>query len=66
MVLIAFNCCAVASINKLIEQTGLTAATIGKTLEALQQTDGMVKEITGQKRNRVFAYTAYIEILNQE
>lgn len=56
----------VASINKLIEQTGLTAATIGKTLEALQQTDGMVKEITGQKRNRVFAYTAYIEILNQE
>ncbi|MEW8254059.1 MAG: Fic family protein [Candidatus Thiodiazotropha taylori] len=56
----------VASINKLIEQTGLTAATIGKTLEALQQIDSMVKEITGQKRNRVFAYTAYIEILNQD
>lgn len=56
----------VASVNKLIEQTGLTAATIGKALEALQQQDGMVREITGQKRNRVFAYTAYIEILNQD
>ncbi|MCU7885531.1 MAG: Fic family protein [Candidatus Thiodiazotropha sp. (ex Lucinoma annulata)] len=56
----------VASVNKLIEQTGLTAATICKALEALQQQDGMVREITGQKRNRVFAYTAYIEILNQD
>lgn len=56
----------IASINKLIELTGLTAATIGKALEALEQQLGIVKEITGQKRNRVFAYVAYIEILNQE
>lgn len=55
----------VASINKLIEQTGLTAATIGKALEALQQ-QSIVREVTGQKRNRVFAYSAYIEILNQD
>lgn len=56
----------IASINKLIELTGLTAATIGKALDALQQQLGIVKEITGQKRNRVFAYITYIEILNQE
>lgn len=56
----------IASINKLIELTGLTAATIGKALDALEQQLGIVKEITGQKRNRVFAYVAYIEILNQE
>ena len=55
----------VASINKLIEQTGLTAATIGKVLEALQQ-QSIVRELTGNKRNRVFAYSAYIEILNQD
>ena len=54
----------IASINKLIELTGLTAATVGKVLGALEQRLGIVKEITGQKRNRVFAYTAYIDILN--
>lgn len=56
----------IASVNKLIELTGLTAATVGKVLDALAQQFNIVKEITGQKRNRVFAYTAYIEILNQE
>lgn len=56
----------IASINKLIEITGISAATVGKTLEALEQQLGIVKEITGQKRNRVFAYTAYIEILNKD
>jgi len=56
----------IASINKIIELTGLTAATVGKSLDVLEQQLGIVKEITGQKRNRVFAYTAYIEILNQD
>lgn len=55
----------IASVNKLIELTGLTAATIGKTLEILEQQFKIIKEITGQKRNRVFAYSAYIKILNQ-
>jgi len=56
----------IASVNKLIELTGLTAATVGKVLDVLEQQASIVKEITGQKRNRVFAYTAYIEILNQD
>lgn len=56
----------IASINKLIEITGISAATVGKILDALDQQLGMVKEITGQKRNRVFAYTAYIDILSQD
>jgi len=55
----------IASVNKLIALTGLTAVTVGKILDALEQQLGIVKEITGQKRNRVFAYTAYIDILNQ-
>ncbi len=56
----------IASVNKLIELTGISAATVGKTLDALEQQLAIVKEITGQKRNRVFAYTAYIDILNQD
>lgn len=56
----------IASINKLIELTGLTAATIGKLLHLLEHEMAIVKEITGQKRNRAFAYVRYIEILNQE
>lgn len=55
----------IASVNKLIAITGLTAVTVGKILDALEQELEIVKEITGQKRNRVFAYTAYIDILNQ-
>jgi Fic family protein len=56
----------IASINKIIELTGLTAATVGKILDTLENQLGIVKEITGQKRNRVFAYVAYIDILNQD
>lgn len=56
----------VANIAAMSTATGLTAATIGKALDAMQDQLGMVHEITGQKRNRVFAYQAYIDILNQE
>jgi Fic family protein len=56
----------VANIVALGTATGLTAATIGKALDAMQNQLGMVQELTGQKRNRVYAYRAYIDILNQE
>jgi len=55
----------IANINKIIELTGLTAATVGKLFDMFEN-QGIVKEITGQKRNRVYAYVAYIDILNQE
>ncbi len=54
------------TLSKLIELTGLAATTVGKVLDALEQQPGIVKEITGQKRNRIFVYAAYIDILNQE
>lgn len=56
----------IASINKIIELTGLAAATVGKSLDVLEKQLGIVKEVTGQKRNRVFSYVAYIDILNRE
>jgi len=56
----------IANIGALVTATGLTPATIGKALDALQMELGIVHELTGQKRNRVYAYRAYIDILNQE
>lgn len=55
----------IANINKLAELSGLTPATIGKALDAMEQQLDIVHEITNQKRNRVYAYRAYIDILNQ-
>ncbi|ETS32395.1 cell filamentation protein Fic [Photorhabdus temperata] len=57
----------IVNINKLVQLTGLTPATIGKVMERLSQADlVLVSELTGQKRNRVYAYNRYIEILNQD
>lgn len=56
----------VVNIATLTQMTGLTAATIGKTLDALEQKLGIVRELTGRKRNRVYAYSGYIDILNQD
>jgi Fic family protein len=56
----------ISNIAALTGATGLTAATIGKALDAMQQNLGMVHELTGQKRNRVYAYRAYIDILNHD
>lgn len=57
----------IANINTLVQHSGLTAATVGKVMDKLLQPEvAWVQELTGQKRNRVFAYRAYIEILNQD
>jgi len=44
-------------------KTGLALTTIGTSLEKLEEL-GVVKELTGQKRNRFYGYTQYISILN--
>lgn len=56
----------VANIAALHQQTGLTHATIGKVLDALQNSLHIVRELTGHKRNRVYAYSAYIDLLNRD
>ena len=38
--------------------------TVGKSLELLK-TLGIVREITGRKRNRLFAYSSYLELLDR-
>jgi len=54
----------VATSKSLTESTGLAAATVNKALKHMQQV-GMVAEITAQRRNRVFGYTGYVEIIRQ-
>ncbi|GED21589.1 Fic family protein [Halomonas halmophila] len=56
----------IAHIGHLCERSGLTPATVGKLLTALENELGIVQELTGQKRNRIYAYRAYIDILNQD
>lgn len=56
----------IANINTLVRHSGITAATAGKVMDLLSQPHlALVRELTGQKRNRVFAYSAYIDTLNQ-
>jgi Fic family protein len=48
----------------LVEHTGLTAPTVNAALADLQRL-GVVEEITGRRRGRVFGYRAYLAILNE-
>ncbi len=58
----AMLCHPIADIAKLKELTGLTNATIGKMLNCLLDFN-IIEEITGNKRNRLFCYSKYMEFL---
>ena len=45
--------------------TGQSPHTVGKMLDAMIEL-GLVREVTGMKRNRIYEYTAYLELLNRE
>jgi Fic family protein len=53
----------IVTANWLVEKTGLTAAAVNKALENLE---GMriVRKLNDAKRNRLFAYGQYMDILN--
>ena len=53
-----------ATLPALTKQTGATYPTVARAVEALENLD-IVREITGRKRERVFAYTRYLDILNE-
>jgi Fic family protein len=48
----------------LVERTGLSPATVNKALAQLVKL-GIVRELTAQKRNRLFSYGEYVEIVSQ-
>jgi Fic family protein len=54
----------IATSSSLVEKTGITPATVNKALSHLEQL-GIVKELTARKRNRLFSYAGYIEIMSR-
>lgn len=48
----------------LVEKTGITPATVNSALEHLSRL-GIVRELTAQKRNRVWSYSDYFGLLNR-
>jgi Fic family protein len=54
----------IATSGSLVEKTGIAPATVNKALGHLENL-GIVKELTAQKRNRLFSYADYIEIMNR-
>jgi Fic family protein len=54
----------VCNLNQLCRQTGMTFPTASKAMGNLIDL-GIARELTGQRRNRVFVYDAYLGILNE-
>lgn len=54
----------IATSNWLVEKTGMTPPTVNKALGHLEQL-GIVRELTAQKRNRLFSYSGYMEIMDR-
>jgi len=54
----------IANIPALAQSTGISAPTVAKALQQLQQL-GILREITGRQRHRVFVYHEYLAILSE-
>jgi Fic family protein len=54
----------VATSGWLVKKTGLSAATVNKSLAHLVRL-GVVRELTTRRRNRVFGYQRYLDIMNR-
>lgn len=54
----------VTNTRRLRESTGKPLPTILRALDTLQQL-GIIRETSGKERNRVFVYSAYLDILNR-
>jgi hypothetical protein len=46
------------------EELSLSEPTVAKAMEHLAKLD-IVREVTGKRRRRVFAYISYLDVLNQ-
>jgi Fic family protein len=55
----------ITTVKDCVRGTGLTAPPVGKALEGMTS-QGIVKELTGRKRDRVFAYQSYLTLLTAD
>jgi len=54
----------VATLKDLADRAGVAFPTAARAADALQRL-GIVRELTGRRRNRVFAYGRYLDVLNE-
>ena len=54
----------ILSLSDAVESTGLSFRTTSAVMESLAEL-GIVRELTGQRRNRLFAYDEYLSILSE-
>jgi len=54
----------IASSGWLVDKTGISPATVNKALVHLKNL-GIVEELIDQKRNRLFSYAGYVEIMSR-
>ena len=54
----------IASISETAERAGLAFRTVASGMEQLVDL-GIAREVTGQRRNRIYAYSEYLSILNE-
>jgi len=52
------------SIKDMANGLDLSYPAVSRSLEALENL-GIVREITGRQRNRIYAYQAFLELLNE-
>lgn len=50
--------------NRLVERIGLSPPTVNAALADLERL-GIISEVTGKRRNRVFSYTDFLDILSE-
>lgn len=55
----------VTSIASVVTETGLTPPTVGSALERMAEL-GVVREVTGQKRNRLYIYQPYVDLVTAD
>jgi Fic family protein len=55
----------IVSIPAAAERIGISAPTVAKLLEHMHEL-GMLREITGKQRHRLFVYEAYLAILSED
>jgi len=55
----------IANIRHLAKSTRLSVPTVTKALDGLEQL-GIVREITGRQRGRLYSYRRYLDLLNRE
>jgi len=54
----------IVSISATARKIGISAPTVAKSLEHMRQL-GILREITGRERHRLFVYEPYLAILNE-